>query len=229
MLGSDIMENVKNAIRMCDVEPKCVIGWRDGVSDAAFQEVVQDEVEGIRAGLGLPAPPGAGAGDSDSDDQPADKKRKSRGDEVPIAYVICQKAVANKFFCVRGNKGHGAPSGTLVSDLCGLIPAPPGGSGGPDSPPAGYLETFFINGRSPLFSTPKPVRFVVVRRDEGLQDVSLDELTWMQCHDYFNWTGPVKLPAVTQMAHKLAELAGAFPSYGEDIDTNRFVNKPFFL
>jgi hypothetical protein len=216
----DLMENVETAIRTCNVQPKCVIGWRDGVSDTSFDELVPGELEGIRAGLGAAL----------SGDDPGEK-RKSR--EVPIAYVICQKSVANKFFCIKdGAAANGAPSGTLVSDLRGLAPAPSGGIGG--APQQGsdqtrFLETFFINGRAPMFSTAKPVRFVVVERDEALHDVSLEDLTWAQCHDYFNWTGPVRLPAVTQMAHKLAELAGTFGDCGSQIDQRSLANKAYFL
>jgi hypothetical protein len=51
-------------------------------------------------------------------------------------------------------------------------------------------QTFYINGRAPPFSTPKPIRFICVRRDDGLQNVPMSQLTWGQCHNYPNWTGP---------------------------------------
>jgi hypothetical protein len=66
-------------------------------------------------------------------------------------------------------------------------------------------QTFYINGRAPPYSTAKPVRFIVARKDNELKHVSLPELTWDMCHDYANWTGPIKVPAVCQMAHKLGE------------------------
>jgi hypothetical protein len=33
-----------------------------------------------------------------------------------------------------------------------------------------------------------------------------------------DWTGPIKVPSVCQLAHKLAELAGGFTDCGESID-----------
>lgn len=39
----------------------------------------------------------------------------------------------------------------------------------------------------------------------------------------------MKLPAVTQMAHKLAAVAGTFASCREDIDKNSIAIKAFFL
>jgi hypothetical protein len=75
-------------------------------------------------------------------------------------------------------------------------------------------DTFYINGRAPPYSTPKPVRFIVVKKDEGLNKVPIEELTWDLSHDYPNWTGPIKVPSVCQMAHKLAELGGSFADCG---------------
>jgi hypothetical protein len=49
------------------------------------------------------------------------------------------------------------------------------------------------------------------------------------CHDYPNWTGPVKLPAPTQLAHKLAELAGGMPDNGRNIDHQKYAGKVYFL
>ena len=54
-------------------------------------------------------------------------------------------------------------------------------------------------------------------------------LSWALCHDYPNWTGPIKLPAPVQMAHKLAELAGGFQDCGDSIDAKKFTNKIYFL
>jgi hypothetical protein len=136
---------------------------------------------------------------------------KSIAKDVPIAYIICQKRIATKFLVDSGRQG--APAGTLVSSLQGLD---------------GY-QTFYINGRAPPGSTPKPVRFTVVQRDAGLNNVPLAELTWGQCHNYPNWTGSIKVPSQCQMAHKYAELAGAFVDGGSSIKTASFTNQPHFL
>jgi len=125
---------------------------------------------------------------------------KSDGKEsrdVPMAYIVAQKRIATKFLS-EGISGepdgkYGAPSGTLVRGIQGLD-----------------YDTFYINGRAPPYSTAKPVRFIVVDRDDRLNKVPIEELTWDLSHDYPNWTGPIKVPSVTQMAHKLAELGGSF-------------------
>jgi Piwi domain len=203
-LEFDLKENIEGTIRACNVNPACVIGWRDGISDTAFEELAAEEVRGIRAALGA------------AHDDPG-SKRKTR-DDVPVAYVICQKSVNNKFLCLQDGAVHSAPSGTLVSSLCGW-----------DADHERPHETFFINGRAPPFSTAKPVRFVVYERDEQLSDVPLPELTWGQCHEYANWTGAIKQPAVTKMAHKLSKLAGTFADCGDSIDHKGLANRAYFL
>lgn len=130
--------------------------------------------------------------------------------DVPLAYIVCQKRIATKLFTRDGKSG--APSGTMVTSLQGM-----------------QYQTFYINGRAPPYSTPKPVRFQCVTRDDGLNNVPLAELTWSECHNYPNWAGPVKVPSVCQMAHKLAELAGAFADDGTPLDYAAFKNRVWFL
>jgi hypothetical protein len=134
----------------------------------------------------------------------------SAGSLPPLAYIVCQKRISTKLLTRDGK--HAAPSGTMVSTLQGL-----------------QHQTFYINGRAPPFSTSKPVRFFCVERDSRLNSVPLGALTWSQCHDYPNWAGPVKVPAVCQMAHKLAELAGGMFDGGESIDAQGYTNRVHFL
>lgn len=130
--------------------------------------------------------------------------------DVPLAYVVCQKRISTKLLTSDG--ACGAPSGTMVTSLQGL-----------------QHQTFYINGRCPPYSTPKPVRFICVQRDAGLNSVPMGELTCAECHNYPNWAGPVKVPSVCQMAHKLAELAGSFVDGGDTIDAEAYKNRVYFL
>eukprot|EP00588_Corethron_pennatum_P014481 CAMPEP_0194279044 /NCGR_PEP_ID=MMETSP0169-20130528/13128_1 /TAXON_ID=218684 /ORGANISM="Corethron pennatum, Strain L29A3" /LENGTH=1387 /DNA_ID=CAMNT_0039023397 /DNA_START=21 /DNA_END=4184 /DNA_ORIENTATION=+ len=133
-----------------------------------------------------------------------------RPDPVPLSYMICQKRIATKFISVDGKQMM--PPGTLVRSLQSL-----------------NYETFYINGTCPPKSTAKPCRFIVSVKDDKLEDVELEKLTWSLCHDYSNWAGPVKLPSPVQNAHKLAEMTGGSPKSGETINYRSFVNKLFFL
>eukprot|EP00934_Nitzschia_sp_Nitz4_P001230 Nitzschia sp. Nitz4//scaffold129_size63868//31071//34237//NITZ4_006199-RA/size63868-augustus-gene-0.56-mRNA-1//-1//CDS//3329534905//1230//frame0 len=224
-LGDALKATVGNALRELKVEPKSCIVWRDGIGDSAFDMQAQEEIRGIRDGLGQGVVGQAGKKD------------------IPLSYLVCQKRIDTKFL----SKGvpnepdgkYGAPSGTLVKGVQGI-----------------EHDTFYINGRAPPYSTPKPVRFVVVKKDDKIQKVDLPALTWDMCHDYPNWvsfvkaaivhcasrfsltmrflfallqTGPIKVPSVCQMAHKLAELAGGFTDCGASIDSRRLKNTVHFL
>lgn len=129
--------------------------------------------------------------------------------KVPLSYIVVQKRINTKFLTEDGKK---VPCGAMVVDVQG-----------PD------YRTFYINGTSPPYSTPKPARFIVAQNDPPMFKVSPSELTWALCHDYPNWTGPVKLPAPVQMAHKLAELAGGMSDCGDSINHRKYAGKMYFL
>mmetsp|Transcript_21287 Transcript_21287/g.46192 ORF Transcript_21287/g.46192 Transcript_21287/m.46192 type:complete len:966 (-) Transcript_21287:493-3390(-) len=128
---------------------------------------------------------------------------------VPLSYIVCQKRINTKFLTTTGDK---VPCGALVTGLQGA-----------------EYKTFYINGTSPPYSTPKPVRFVIAQRDPPLASVSPSTLSWALCHDYPNWTGPIKVPAPVQMAHKLAELAGNMEDCGSSLNHQKYAGKIYFL
>lgn len=196
-----VKDTLQEAIKSFNVSPLATIVWRDGVGESEFHLGAKEEIGAVREAF---AEHGRVAG------QPSQSR------SCDVGYIVCQKRIPEKFLS-KGVQGHndgkfGVPSGTLVQDIQGRS-----------------LSSFYINGRAPPFSTPKPVRFTVVNRDDGLSNVSLADLTWDQCHEYPNWTGPVKVPAVCQMAHKLAELAGAMPDGGTTIRHMEFASRAYFL
>lgn len=92
---------------------------------------------------------------------------QSKAADVPLSYIVCQKRINTKLLTESGNK---VPCGALVTNLQGA-----------------EHKIFYINGTSPPYSTPKPVRFVIAQRDQPLAPVSPSQLTWALCHDYPNW------------------------------------------
>jgi hypothetical protein len=157
-LGDALKNTVSNALRELKVNPVSCIIWRDGIGESSFDRAATEEINAIRAGLNGSGPVGGGQQERD----------------VPLSYIVCQKRIDTKFLA-RGVPGepdgkYGAPSGTLIEGIQGLD-----------------HKTFYINGRAPPYSTPKPVRFIVVRQDDALKEVPLPHLTWDLCHDYPNW------------------------------------------
>lgn len=177
---------VQEALRTFKVNPASAIVWRDGIDDASLATVAKREALGVRQGL-----EGGVTGQAKSKATPR------------LAYIVCQKRIANKFFARHQEHEDGSlasPAGTLVEDMQRIENHP----------------TFYINGRAPPYSTPKPVRYVIVEKDKNLTDIP--QLTWGQSFAYPNWTGPIKVPNLCMLAHKLAELAGNFRDSGRNIN-----------
>jgi hypothetical protein len=163
-LGEALKETVSAALRELNVAPQSCIVWRDGIGESSLYTDAQEEINGVRAGL-----KGGIIGTS------------SVEDDIPLSYVVCQKRIDTKILA-KGVAGepdgkYGAPSGTLVEGIQGL-----------------HHTTFYINGNAPPYSTAKPVRFIVVHKDEKMEKVPLPELTWELCHDYPNWVSSLLLP-----------------------------------
>ena len=198
-LGGPINQAVSNALRIFKVNPMSCVVWRDGVGDPAVNQVANQEIPAVRLALAKAAAKALG----DSNEDP---------EECPLSYIVVQKNIATKFLSTDGLRAM--PTGALVLSLQGPQHA-----------------TFYINGTAPPYSTPKPARFIIAQMDHGFgsRKKMLAELSWAMCHDYSNWTGPIKLPAPVQMAHKVAELAGGMSDYGASIDAEAFAGKIYFL
>lgn len=56
--------------------------------------------------------------------------------------------------------------------------------------------------------TANPVHYNVIYNSTKLPLESFYELIKNLCYNYFNWMGPVKIPSVLQLAHKMANHEG---------------------
>ena len=195
-LGDVFKTTIQEALRIFKVSPCSCIVWRDGIDDASLATVALAEANQVRQGLEV-----AVTGQAKS------------STPTSLAYIVCQKRIANKFFAVTPGYADGdlaAPPGTLVEDMQRM-----------------ENTTFYVNGRAPPYSTSKPVRYVVVEKDKDIV-VPIPQLTWEQCFAYPNWTGPIKVPNVLMLSHKLAELAGGFRDSGQTIN-NHLATKLHYL
>ena len=52
----------------------------------------------------------------------------------------------------------------------------------------------------------RPTHFFVPLNQSNLTKVEIERMTFDLCHYYFNWAGPIKVPAPCMYAHKIAEL-----------------------
>jgi len=51
-----------------------------------------------------------------------------------------------------------------------------------------------------------PTHFYVAYNDSQMKKKVVEDLTFALCHYYYNWAGPIKVPAPCMYAHKIAEL-----------------------
>ncbi len=52
----------------------------------------------------------------------------------------------------------------------------------------------------------QPTHYYVPYNDSKVDKAVFEKLTYDLCHCYFNWAGPIKVPAPCMYAHKIAEL-----------------------
>ena len=67
-----------------------------------------------------------------------------------------------------------------------------------------------------------PTHFYVAYNDSPALKETIEKLTYDLCHLYFNWAGPIKVPAPCMYAHKLAEL---YMNVGKDANTKNYSHK----
>lgn len=67
---------------------------------------------------------------------------------------------------------------------------------------------FFIVSQSVGQGTVSPTSYNVLFNNTGLKPDIVQRFTYKMTHMYFNWMGTVRVPAVCQLAHKLAFLVG---------------------
>jgi len=116
-----------------------------------------------------------------------------------ITLVIVNKRIIQSFFVVDGTgRLSNPPSGCIID--CDLVESSCAQSQGSSE------FDFFL---TPVMGTQgcmRPTHFFVPLDQSNLTKLELQELTFALCHYYFNWAGPIKVPAPCMYAHKIADL-----------------------
>uniref|UniRef100_A0A6B2KXT7 Piwi domain-containing protein n=1 Tax=Arcella intermedia TaxID=1963864 RepID=A0A6B2KXT7_9EUKA len=119
---------------------------------------------------------------------------KKAAPNAAVIYSILQKRIHTRFVIRKDDGTSGSPPpGTVISKDLQL-------SGEPYS-------NFYLIPTSCTLSTVKPVHYIVIHND-NIPLNEFQQLTYNFCHLYPNWTNSIKLPFVTQAAHKMAYLLG---------------------
>ena len=116
--------------------------------------------------------------------------------KVPaLTLIIVNKRITQRFF-VEDNRGGyiNPPSGCIIDT--GLV----------ENEKSDMEYDFFLIPQFANQGCVLPTHFYVAFNDSKLKKDVVEKFTFALCHYYYNWAGPIKVPAPCMYAHKIAEL-----------------------
>ena len=127
-----------------------------------------------------------------------------------ITVVIVNKRITQRFF-IEDRDGNLAnpPSGCLID--AEVVE-------NEHEDEAGAFD-FYLIPQQVTQGCALPTHFYVAFNDSPVPRDILENFTFHLCHYYFNWAGPIKVPAPCMYAHKVAEL---YTKVGGKVNTDKF-------
>ncbi|KAJ6632990.1 Protein piwi, partial [Pseudolycoriella hygida] len=116
---------------------------------------------------------------------------KANETKLKLVYIITTKKISTRIFSFDERN---PPPGTVVDDVITL----------PES------NDFFLCAQTVRQGTVTPTRYNVLYNSSDLTPDRLQQLTYKQCHLYYNWSGTTRVPAVCQNAHKLSAIVAQY-------------------
>ncbi|CAI6362543.1 unnamed protein product [Macrosiphum euphorbiae] len=118
--------------------------------------------------------------------------------KIGIAFIIVKKRISTRFFCRTPQNYQNPPPGTVIDNTV--------------TDPTMY--DFYLVSQNVTQGTVTPTHYNVIV--DTLNETTttcftpgiLQKITFKLTHMYYNWTGTVRVPALCQLAHKLAFLTG---------------------
>lgn len=158
--------------------PTNFVIYRDGVGDAMRDQVLATEIPQFETAI--------------------NEVYNKAAAKPQITVVVVNKRITQRFF-VKDERGQlrNPPSGCIIDQ--GLVENE-GNSGNPRA-----VFDFFLTPANTTQGCVLPTHFHVPKNDSDFTKIELQQLTFALCHFYFNWAGPIKVPAPCQYAHKIAE------------------------
>ncbi|KAE9523124.1 hypothetical protein AGLY_016478 [Aphis glycines] len=159
--------------------PNTIVIYRDGVGDGHISYVHKVEVDMVKKTC-----------------------KELYGDrKFGLAFIIVKKRISTRFFLnTEKKKEHyqNPPPGTVVDSSI--------------TDPTMY--DFYLVSQHVTMGTVTPTHYNVIvdtLNETATKPITpnvMQQLTYKLTHMYYNWTGAVRVPALCQLAHKLAYLAG---------------------
>jgi aubergine-like protein len=117
--------------------------------------------------------------------------RTFNGYNPNLVYVLVNKKTNCKLYS-QGNRGMDNPQpGTMVNSV--IIPE---------------SQSFYLVAHAVTQGMASPTLYRIISNDGNVDSMAVARLAFKLCYMYYNWTGAIKVPAPTMMAHKLAYLVG---------------------
>jgi aubergine-like protein len=158
--------------------PDHFIIYRDGVGDAMRRQILIKEITQFK--------------------QAIDEAYNKAAKKPKMTVIIVNKRITQRFF-IEGEDGtlNNPPSGCIIDSK--LVESDD--AEGTNSEYDFFLIPQFANQGCVL-----PTHFYVAFNDSNLAKSVIEKFTFDLCHYYYNWAGPIKVPAPCMYAHKIAEL-----------------------
>jgi aubergine-like protein len=124
-----------------------------------------------------------------------EKVPKSLRYDPEIIYITVNKRVSTRFFDNSTKDARNANEGSVIFDEFAR-----------NNTMDFHLISQHVENADGT-ATPTQYRIVYRNRFE-LSEAALAQFTYEQCHNYYNWNGSIRIPAVLQCAGKLSKLVG---------------------
>lgn len=112
-----------------------------------------------------------------------------------ITVIIVNKRITQRFFLEDSRSGLvNPPSGCLIDTK--IV----------ENEDSQSEYDFYLVPQTTTQGCVLPTHFYVAFNDSDVPKAVIEKLTFDLCHYYFNWAGPIKVPAPCMYAHKIAEL-----------------------
>jgi aubergine-like protein len=169
--------------------PTSIVVYRDGVGDSQLTTFVRQEINLYKEAF------------------------EAKNLDIKLTVIVVQKRVNLRLFarcplnarqvqrcpiegrCNGRDAYHSPMAGTIVDNVI----------------TSEMMSDFYlVPSIAPPGATARPTRFVVMRDDMNLRSNpdNLQNMTNNMCYQYFNWPGPIRVPACVMYAHKAAYLFG---------------------
>ncbi|TRY80402.1 hypothetical protein TCAL_07749 [Tigriopus californicus] len=121
-------------------------------------------------------------------------KRIAPEKKVQITFVIVSKRIKTRMFLIQGDTHDNPPPGTVLDHTVTRR----------------QQFNFYLVSQKVTQGTVSPTHYTVLLDELELGPDRVQRLTYMLTYLYYNFTGPVRVPAPCLYAHKVANLCGEF-------------------